>query len=501
MTRRLLAVGAAVLGLLVFTSAASAATLGITAPPGGAGPGGCGQLVGQYSDSASTPYLIPAGGGQITQWQTYTVSDTAGSSLTFVVLKPTGGGNYTVVGVDTRSLPNPLPTNNIASFTLSNPIQVAAGETLALYTSSSDVCYFYGGSTPSGDVLFGATGTPLPPTAGETVTEPSGDMSTGGYALNLAVTLVQPEDAGVQTSIFPSITDTASASLLSSIVTNGGPGTGPITFTDQVPAGFLVQSATGGTGSCAVAGQTVTCVISGLGVGQSTQIYVVAKPSTTGSYVNNVSVGGLAPGVIDPNAANNTASAALAVTALPQECIVPGSLRKVPQGAASTLLTELGCVVHVGTPAFRRQQGPRARRQRWRPRLRVPQARHAGRVLGTKEEEAQAALSSSGRTRVNLRMTIPGSAQVASAYGRSDSVTPLIDGCCMSIASRRSAVASRLAAPLRASSPQRSPVRASSALRETPSRRASVSSSRTSSKGSTRTFESEPIVSRTPASR
>jgi hypothetical protein len=37
----------------------------------------------------------------------------------------------------------------------------------------------------------------------------------------------------------------------------------------------------------------------------------------------------------------------LVVTPLPQECVVPGAMRKLPQALARTLLGELGCNVRV----------------------------------------------------------------------------------------------------------------------------------------------------------
>ncbi|HUY58876.1 MAG TPA: DUF11 domain-containing protein [Solirubrobacteraceae bacterium] len=346
MRRRLLVMAAAVLGVLVFSSAASAATLGITAPPSLSSTGGCFAIIGQTANDASTPYIIPTGGGEITQWQTYTVGDTAGSSLTFAVLRPAGSSGYSVVAANTETLPNPLPSSHIASFTLYNPIQVAAGDTLALFSSfTSDVCYYDGGTTPSADTLFAATGPTFPPSSGETLAL-AGPGSPAGYTLNVAATLNQNQDAGVQTSTFPSKTDVAGAALLSSVVTNDGPVDGPITFVDQVPSGLRIESASAGLGTCAVSGQTVTCTITGLLAGQSTNVNVVVTTPTAGTYANTVTVN-VTPGLSDPNSTNNTVSGDVVVAALPQECIVPGSLHKLPQNSARTLLKELGCMVHV----------------------------------------------------------------------------------------------------------------------------------------------------------
>lgn len=169
--------------------------------------------------------------------------------------------------------------------------------------------------------------------------------SPAQYTLNLAATLVQNQDAGVQASAFPTTTDVAGNALLSSTVTNSGPVVGPITVVDQVPAGLDVLSSAAGLGTCTTSGQRVVCTINGLPVGQSTSVDVVVKPEAPGTYVNDVSVSP-GPALTDPNSANNDAKTTLTVTALPQRCIVPG-LRKMPLASARTLLKELGCNVHV----------------------------------------------------------------------------------------------------------------------------------------------------------
>lgn len=87
--------------------------------------------------------------------------------------------------------------------------------------------------------------------------------------------------------------------------------------------------------------------MTGLPAGASTSVDVVVTSPTPGTYANDVSVSvSVGASVIDPNSANNTASASLLVTALPRECIVPG-LRKTPLGTARTLLRELGCRVRL----------------------------------------------------------------------------------------------------------------------------------------------------------
>jgi hypothetical protein len=264
--------------------------------------------------------------------------------MTFLVLGPAGVG-YTVVGSDTETLPNPLPSSNTASFTLSKPMQVAAGDTLALYSPTTDVCQFGAASVPISDTVFGSTTAVLPPPDGTALTVNGGTSS--GEELDVAATLSTSEDAQVQTSTVPATVAPGDTTVLSSSVTDGGPVVGPITFVDQVPAGLSIQSATAGLGTCSVAGQNVTCTISGLAAGQTVPVQVVVTASAAGTFTNIVNVSAPA-GITDPVAANNLASASLTVSApqQPQHCIVPG-LRRVPAGSARLVLKELGCTVRV----------------------------------------------------------------------------------------------------------------------------------------------------------
>jgi hypothetical protein len=158
------------------------------------------------------------------------------------------------------------------------------------------------------------------------------------------------EDAGVTTSAGPANAAVGRSALLSSTVGNGGPGIDPITFADKVPAGLTIDSAAAGDGTCSTSGQTVTCRINGLPVGQSVPVDVVVTPSAAGTYANSVSVA-VAAGTTDPNTSNNTASATLtvgpAVSAVsPVKCVVP-KLKGTPSGIAKTVLKELGCKVKL----------------------------------------------------------------------------------------------------------------------------------------------------------
>jgi len=273
-----------------------------------------------------------------------TTGSTAGQALTFLVLRKVTDTSYSVVATDARTLPTPLPPSGVASFTLTTPITVAAGDTLGLYSTTTATCYFSGGSTSTADSLFALTpsGTPTP---GQTLTMP-GPTSPAGYTMAMSAEFDGTMDAAVSASAGPAGAVAGGLAQLSALVTNGGPGSSPITFTDTVPAGLTIASAIAGLGTCSTSGQNVTCTISNLAPGQSAPVAITVVPKSSGTYPNSVAVSG-AP-LTDPNPANNAASTSLVVKAGPRDatkvCIVP-PLARTPLAAARRVLRGLHCRV------------------------------------------------------------------------------------------------------------------------------------------------------------
>jgi hypothetical protein len=189
--------GLVVVLALAFAGTASAATtLGTTTQPTGSDANGCGEdgVINQLTSDPGTPYGVP-GTGTITQWQINTTGDTPGTPVTFVVLRGAGFAGYTAVGVDTRNIPTPLPVGGVATYALASPIAVQAGDTFGLYTGSNIdvICYWDDGDTPAGDSLAELE-TATAPTLGQPL--PIGDVSGGGYTMNLAATFEPPAAAG-----------------------------------------------------------------------------------------------------------------------------------------------------------------------------------------------------------------------------------------------------------------------------------------------------------------
>jgi hypothetical protein len=173
-------------------------TLGSISVPPGAVPGSCdGDVIAEVESDPSTPYTVPSA-GTITSWRVGGFAD-PGTAITLVVLKSTGGLNYSVVGADTHTAPNPVP--DVLSFTVGSPIAVSGGEILALYEPTGDfVCYVNEDATLFADALISLE-TLSTPTAGQALTEE--DFSDGGYRLNLEATLTSPPSPPATTPTTP----------------------------------------------------------------------------------------------------------------------------------------------------------------------------------------------------------------------------------------------------------------------------------------------------------
>jgi hypothetical protein len=332
--RRFLILALASAAALTGATPAAAATIGTTALPSGATSQQCSQnvlYIQSTVDPSASSSLVPAGGGLITAWQTNTSApaENAGAPLTFVVLRAgTTAGSFTVVGSDFETLPNPLPSSGIASFALSKAIPVLAGDELGLYSQAvagPPACVFHDGAVPFDGSLL-EVDPAATPASGQSVT--SNGNSPGAYALDVSATLDNDVDAGVSAAAGAGATVGALAQLSAS-VTNAGPATGPISFTETVPGGLTIDSAVAGSGSCSVSGQAVTCSITGLAAGQSTPVVVLVTPAAAGNYAATTTVG--VTGFTDPNPANNVSGATLTVAPAPVATTItlPGTTRTV----------------------------------------------------------------------------------------------------------------------------------------------------------------------------
>jgi hypothetical protein len=351
----------------VFVGAARADTLGTTTPPPVA-EGYCpkNETLGTWEDGQRLGYAVPPGGGQITQWSTNAMWDLPGQHLTFVVLRintiPAAPVVGTVIATDPETLPATMPSNRVVSYELPTPVKVSGGEVLGLYspdagTAQGPICFWgdpSGRFIPSDESLV-AWDDNSPPEAGRGyLSDPAFGPVKPSSELNVAATLAVTEDAEVRSVATKSATTLGNVVLLSSTVTDAGPGSDTITFTDAVPKGFAVELVDPGSGTCSTVGQRVTCTISGLVAGQSAPIDIVAKATAGGVFKNTVSVS-LPREDTDPNRGNDSASTTLTVRS-PGKCLVP-RLKGLEQPFAVSVLDRLGCrpaVQHADRRAVKR---------------------------------------------------------------------------------------------------------------------------------------------------
>jgi hypothetical protein len=338
---------AAALAVLAMPAAASAdVTLGLSTQPASSSPNACGSntyIYGENTSDTSTPYAVPSGdAGFLKSWTMDTAGDEGGTVTLYVIAPTSTVGVYTLIGTDTQTLTTPIATTT--TFTPTSKIDLQPGDTFALGSASGSIaCYFGSGDTPSGDTLFMAD-TPTTNTSGQTLT--SFDPSPAGYALDLSVD-VSPfvQDAGVTAAAGPAAVAVGSDAILSADVTNHGPGFAPITFTDVVPSGLRIDAVAGGENACTTTGQTVSCTIANLAVGDSQPVDVVVTPTTAKTYSNTVTVANPSA-ITDPVTTNNSATATLSVkAAAPAPKCVVVSLKGVPQSVAEKVLKALDCKV------------------------------------------------------------------------------------------------------------------------------------------------------------
>src|SRR5262249_8379197 len=156
---------------------------------------------------------------------------------------------------------------------------------------------------------------------------------------DLSITAAGPSSVATGTNVTFTLTVSNSAS--------SSPATG-VQVVDTLPAGLAYVSATPSQGSCLQSSSTITCDLLGLAAGTSATVTVVAAASTTGPFTTNATVTGNQP---DPNAANNAASATVAVGAAGStDLAIPGPAT-APLVAGGSLTYTLTATNNGSSPA------------------------------------------------------------------------------------------------------------------------------------------------------
>jgi uncharacterized repeat protein (TIGR01451 family) len=331
------------LGVLALPAAAGAdTTLGITTQPTGSTAAPCpvgptppaNELMFEFGPGGPVagPLTVPSSptSQALSSWAVNATGVTADEQLTLVVFQLALGSEptATIIATDTETVTPPTSAaDDVEQFTLAQPIAVASGDDIGQYapgTTPGLTCYWSGGPSQTNEVIGADQSTP--PTAGEQSVLTGTGISSGDSDLNLQATLApRSYDAGVSLSSGPSGAVVGQPAVLSATITNHGPLGGPITFTDPVPSGLTVESASVGSGGCTVSAgvNIVTCTSGSLAVGQSTPVVIVVEPTAAQSYQDSATVS--VPGGTDPNPANNTTSTTLTVSKVPAppKCVVP----------------------------------------------------------------------------------------------------------------------------------------------------------------------------------
>lgn len=343
--RRLAGAGAVTMAaaLAALAPAAQGRTLGTAERPVGASDVDClgwAGLVGWQVDETRESWTVP-NRGMLTSWSVNVTEAAPGLSVSLVVLR-----NLTITAVDRATLPAPLPATGVATFTPAAQIALQPGDRLGIAGSSGATCGWQGGAIPAGQRA--QVGTAAPGTQPGAVVTPS--ITDPSTHLNLAAEVLEATDLRVTAAAGPAnVVVGGGLGQLSATVANAGPAPTPVTVTDTVPAGLTVVTAVAGGGSCAVAGQQVTCSIPSLAAGASVPVVVLVSPTAAGSFANTVA----AEPELEAAPGDNSASATLTAVAPPSRgrdpepppaarCVVP-RLARTPLAVARDLLRDLDC--------------------------------------------------------------------------------------------------------------------------------------------------------------
>jgi hypothetical protein len=339
MTRFATALSLAVLGTLITVAPAQALPLGTTSQPSGSTTSGscpnANTAAVQTATDSNYHYRVPAGGGAVDSWSFNTSGATPGTPYGLLITRGSrAGGTFSIVGSDVETVPPSAPST--ATFTLTSPIEVQAGDALGVETFSNTTvsCLFENGPLTAADVV--GLGNP----SGNSVNLTPAFSSA---LVNVSADLVQSEDVGVTQRALPASITTGGDGVLVLSVTRGGVSDGPVTVSDTVPAGLSIVSVSPGPQTCSVSGQTVTCTLPSA---SDSGVAIAVSAPRAGAYSNTAAVNGP---LSDPNPANNSASATLDVTTPPVQNPTPRchvvSLKDVPLAEAKAVVRALGCTV------------------------------------------------------------------------------------------------------------------------------------------------------------
>jgi uncharacterized repeat protein (TIGR01451 family) len=334
--RRLLVLFGAVFVLLPAGSAL-ATTIGQVgaSPPYG---GDC--SAGQFAD---TTYVVPSGGGVINSFSFDSSSASAGEQRDFLVLRPSGGSNYTVVGK------TGLVTMLGAGLqTVPVNIAVQSGDILGFSISGASAtfhadCLREGVS--GGGFISGINCSPVPctvpdPKVGDTLSIPGPADSTEDLNESANLILNPPS---IAEAFSPSQVPLNGTSTLTYTITNPSTNAATLTgvaFTDTLPSGLVVatpgfnfSACDGGTLTATAGSSSISLTGGSIPATGTCEIALHVTGTTAGDKKNSVTVSS------DNGGTGNTANATLPVVAPPSIAEAFGAATVPLNGTTSLTFT------------------------------------------------------------------------------------------------------------------------------------------------------------------
>jgi uncharacterized repeat protein (TIGR01451 family) len=244
---------------------------------------------------ADSSYVVPAGGGAVTSFSFESTVFDAGSQVDFLVLRPVGGDDYTVVG---NSGLVTLAGTGLETFPAS--VQTQAGDILGEWEGDVQDCIFAGGGTvlgsPTSDPAVGVTVT-IPVLAGGL------DVNESATLLNFGLTKTSSGGGSSATSAVGAATQGQPLTYTLAYSNNSGGGTSSpsTTVQDTLPTGSQFTNAssgcsysnagpTAGTLNGQSTGGLVTCAAGTVADGANGSFTIVALPRSTGTNTNTAVV-------------------------------------------------------------------------------------------------------------------------------------------------------------------------------------------------------------------
>jgi hypothetical protein len=327
----------------------------------------------QAVDSPRSPtYAVPAGGGVLTSWSVQFDSVTTEGDIELKLFEPLGGDNYRLVGEATghalvgerfRTYPARIPVAGGVRLGLRAPsFNARAGTDYDSTNADPGDIRYKTGDPAVGDEFTVTEFAFNSRLALSAVVEPDADRDTygdisqdtcpadasrheGACLTDLSITI-----AGSPASIAQ-----GEAAVVSGVVNAALGKASGATATAVLPPGLALVAGAASGGACAGTA-TVTCPLGDIAPGTPAQAVLAVRATQLGAQTVTESV---ASSTSDPNGANDSSSATVAVSAAapaPERCVVP-PLKGLTRKGAARLLKAFNCALGKVTTKRKPRRG------------------------------------------------------------------------------------------------------------------------------------------------